>query len=257
MIKLLKYGGIVILLAGIGLLIAAFMADTWDISISEDTAQQAVEAKMPFQVEKSGVTINITEANVDFLASDQAHITFKGKAERKTLSADFEGDATSSIRYSDGEFFLTNFNVGDIRIKPNEVVNEKVEKAKSIASGLLNRLKEEVPEVGEIDFEKMQADATASFKDKAVEVVSGKLETIPVYKMDKSDMKMRLAAASLQEITFADDYVTVTMDPGVIAWKILSGILIAVAALFIAIGLVRSGGGVGLLAALAVFSIGS
>jgi hypothetical protein len=239
----MKYVGWILGALGAALIAYLAFGKPITVTVPEAKVQEEVQARLPMEIVKSGVTINIDTLKIDFLEEDQVQFVIGMDLAGYGITGRAVGDAKSSLRYEDGELFLEDISLDDLNITSTGESTQKLDDMAATASALWNRLKKgdgEDADTAEA-MERIKERAIAKLMPKAVEMANAKLQEIPVYSLNDKDMKMDMAAMALEDITFASDRAEVTLDPrNVILW-VLGMALIFGAAGLIALGMIRSG----------------
>ena len=224
-----------------------FFAPNVDITVPEDKVIAAVNDALPMTIEKSGATVVVKAATVDFLETNVVHITADFDISGMGISGDANIDATSGLRYRNGEFFLTDVSLDNIKGSMDQQSEGKIADVKAIGSGLMGSLREKLSEHN-VDagpaMDRMQAAAVERFKPIILDALNSKLQTTPVYSLNGQSLKHSLAAAALDDIRFFADSAVVSLDPSQLVLRIIGVIAFLGLALIMAIGMIfgtRSG----------------
>jgi len=240
----MKYLAALLGVIGLALIAYLFLGKPITITVPEDKVRSEIAAKLPMTVHKAGVTALITALDVDFLADDAVHVDIKMDLDGYGLSGFAIGAATSVLRYSKGDFFLEDLDLGDLTITATEQSSESVDEVKTTASSMWNRFKKD-----HLDDNPAASVAIDKLKDRAMDklmptarvIADNALKTTPVYSLNGQDMKMDLAAIALVDVRFQAQSVEADLDPrNVILWILGWACIIAMSGI-IAVGMLMGG----------------
>ena len=213
------------------------------VTVSKAEAQAKVAEELPRTIEKSLLTMTVTEVGLDFLPSNRVHVT----AEVDLEGAGFDGhatvDATSGLRYEDGRFYLADASLGDVRLSSSAESQARVADAEAIGEGLWARMKDRLagddPEAGSA-LDRMRARALEAALPALREHLDEIVRDTPVYSLEDQGMKGWLARAALVDVDFTEDSAVARLDPGRLILKVLGFVLLALLAGLAGLGFTAS-----------------
>lgn len=228
------------LFAWIGIALAVAIAaiilisPTITIDVPESTVRSQVAQKLPMTIDRNGVNVIVRSATIDFLDGDAIHLTAEADLAGYGLSGSATADATSSLRYEGGNFYLDKLSVDDVAFAPDGESNSRIDDAKKVASAafgnLRNRLEGEVEGAGAA-LDRLSEGAAEKAEPILRDAIDRALRSIPVYSLNGRDMKHDLAALALENVSFSAEAAHVDLNPGRALLKlIIAGVLLLVAA---------------------------
>lgn len=230
--KILIWAGIALALA-----LAAFIliSPTIRVDVPESKVRSELALKLPMTIDRNGVNVIVRAATVDFLDSNAVRLTAEADLAGFGLSGSASTDATSGLRYENGNFYLTELTFSDVDFALDGESSSRVDDAKDVASAAFGRLRAKLD--SEVDgagaaLDRLSADATAKAEPILRDAVDRALRSIPVYSLNGRDMKHDLAALALENVTFSEEAAHADLSPG----KALLHIIISIALIFIAVG---------------------
>ncbi len=202
------------------------------VDIAESRVQSEVAQRLPMTIEKSGITTQITDLEVDFLDSDKVHVDIEMDLSGFGAGAHASGAATSGLRYSDGDFFLEDIDLSDFDVTPTKSTVGFLADASATANSLWSKFKkdklEDDPEDAQAA-ERLKDRALSKLKPAALTMANSALENIPVYTLKGKNLKMDLAALALVDVHFRDQSVQAELSPlRPLVWLASIGAMIAI-----------------------------
>jgi hypothetical protein len=234
----------VLLISGCSILGFLMYAKPITLSFSQEEAQEKINLQLPIINEKANVKGTINDIQISFLETNEVSVTLQMDAEGYGLSGNITGETKTGITYHNGNFFLKDLDLSDLTITPNNDSLEKLDDAKVAAQSLWNKFKKDVAQTKEESdaFENLKNRAIEKLKPAVTDIVNSTLTTTPVYSLNGKDYKQSLAAAALEDITFTQSNVDVTLDPRNALLWILGWCLLIGAFLLLSFGILASGG---------------
>ena len=213
------------LAALLAVLIAAvfLFAKDFTIQISETTVQEAIDAQVARDAVKYlGVEISPEEATIDFRDDNTAAISAKFDAVAFGYPRQVDGTFQSGIRYTAPRLYLNNITPIEVDIKVAEETQSELNELKSTARKFLERQRDSFKsEKNAETLDKIIGDNAEDFQKSIVAGTYKFFELIPVYDLNSAGYKGSLASLALKDVTFSEDYVTVTLSPVQAMVKIL------------------------------------
>ena len=242
--KALKIVSIALALLLTAAFVAAFIADDIEINISEDTAREQVEAALPVTVKRSGVTAVVDTIDLSFRADNKVDVVLGMDLSGFGLNGRSEGRAEAAVRYHQGAFYLEGVDMDDLKITPTAATTAKVNVLKATAGKVWENIsKSDVFVDTPIADATFNDDIVKKLKPKAVTVANDTLKSVPVYRLDDKDMKLRLVGLALEKVTFTEDNMQITVSPAALAKKGLIWLFILTLAGILSIGVLSSATG--------------
>jgi hypothetical protein len=239
----------------IGLIAALAVPKAFDVRLSEETVQAAIDKALPFDGSKVGIDYSVSKATASLREDGRIAMTVDvtGKALHSEIAATMTG--SGKIIYRDGSFYLAEFEAEGINVTSTTVSDQDRTMAVGAAKAVANRLKLK-PETQKMIAEKAKAVATGApgdegdamtktmttlrdkAKDGAVATVRHVLDSHPVYTLKETDIKQQFARLAISTVSVEKDTLVVTISPWDAVAKIVGYGLIAILAAFMAVGLV-------------------
>ena len=220
--------GLAVLLA---LLIAGvfLFAKDFTIQLSEATVQQAINAQVARgPIKHFGVEIFPEDAKIDFRDDNTAVITAKFDALAFGYPRQVGGTFQSGMRYKAPRIYLNNITPVEVDIKTSEETQSELDALKSSARKFLERQRDTIKsEQNTETLDKIIGDNAEDFQNSIVAGTYKFFELIPVYDLNNAGYKGRLASLALKDVSFSEDYATVTLSPAQAMAKILGMIGLA------------------------------
>lgn len=210
---------IVLSLAGAVVLAYAALNRKVTVRLSRENVQERVDAELPIKGSAAGVDYEVTRAHVSLRPDARIEVDADVSATALGQSGRANLVGSGVLVYRDGAFHLSAFRVERASAEAGDPTPEAgwslaglVGAASLVgqAGGMLEgtRLGGAAAFLGE------KAGAAAGYvKDKGGEMLAGALERFPVYRLDGSDRKSRLAKLVLGDVRVEDGYLVATLDP--------------------------------------------
>ncbi len=215
---------LVILISGVFL-----FAKDFTIQISEATVQDAINAQVARgPIKHLGVEINPEKASIDFRDDNTAAITAKFDATAFGYPRQIDGTFQSGLRYKAPRIYLNNITPIDVDITVPEETQSELDELKSTVRKFLERQRDNLKsEKNAETLEKIIGDNAEDLQKSIVTGTYAVFERIPVYDLNNAGYKGRLATLALKDVSFSEDYATVTLSPAQAMAKVLGMIGLA------------------------------
>lgn len=210
---------IALCLAGAVVLAYAALNRTVTVRLSRDTVQERVDAELPIKGSAAGVDYEIPRAHVSLRPDARIEVDADVSARALGQSALTNLVGSGVLVYREGAFHLTDFRVERMTAK---VADPTPEAGWSLAglvdaatlAGQAGGMLEGTRFAGAAAFIGGKADAAAGYvKEKGGEMLAGTLERIPVYRLDGTDRRQRLAKLVLGDVRVEDGHLVAALNP--------------------------------------------
>ena len=199
-------------------------AKDFTIQISEATVQDAINAQVARgRVKHLGVEITPEAAIIDFRADNTAAISAKFDAVAFGYPRQVDGTFQSGIRYDAPRIYLDNITPIEVDIKTTEETQTELDDLKASARKFLKRQRDNLESEKNAEIlDKIIGENAEDFQKSIVAGTYAFFELIPVYDLNNAGYKGSLASLALKDVTFSDDYVTVTLSPALAVVRVLA-----------------------------------
>ena len=207
-----------LLIAGVFL-----FAKDFEVQISETAVQEAIDAQVARgSIKHLGVEIIPEAATIDFRDDNTAAISATFEAVAFGYPRSVDGTFQSGIRYTAPRIYLNNITPVEVDIKTTEETRSELDDLKSSARKFLERQRDSVKSEKNAEaLDKIIGDNAEDFQKSIVAGTYRFFELIPVYDLNNAGYKGSLASLALKDVTFSEEYVTVTLSPVQATVKIL------------------------------------
>ncbi|NNC37865.1 MAG: hypothetical protein EX271_03010 [Acidimicrobiales bacterium] len=218
------------ILIGVGLLFAVactfvllFVEDV-DVTISESTVQQSVNAQIEKgSVRSLGINLTLNSAIVDFKANNTAAINVDIDADGYGYAGKLRGDMATGIRYNQPRLYLADVQSTGLETVVEEDVASEFSEYRDVANNYIKREKEKLLAGKEQNaLGRIVANSDKKAKDYAVNSAKVFFETVPIYNLNNAGLKGSVASLALKDVTFTEDSAVVTLSPRQAVIKILT-----------------------------------
>lgn len=223
-----------ILLWGVGAIVAvaiaavAFVPD-FDVRISEKAVRDAISERIPVTYgDTDGILAEITSGDVDFLDEGE-----KGKV-RLEADVDLSGfglagsgaaKTTTSVRYDDGAFYLSDLALDDFELKPSLATRAKLLAWKKVLDTFLDEAAQDIRvRDGEAAFGEFET-RRRMFGPIVLEAIDERLGTIPVYRLEGGLAQYAIFLA-LKDVSFTEAEAVATLSAAQAILKISTGLVV-------------------------------
>lgn len=234
----------VLLIVSVALLAAFLFAPAITIRFSQKDVDAAVERLLPYQIEKSFVTVAFSDLFLDLRSDNKVHISTAFSAEGLSLEGRGTADITSGISYREGKFYLSDLSKEDIEFELSANSKDTLSDLNSTVLRFLDREMREAEESDDTERAKSVRNVKAYLTDKLQQDIDTSLddflESFPVYDLNRQGAGLKLAALSLEEVRISDENVAATLSFQRFVLRI-AAILFSVVSTVVVIGLYSGG----------------
>lgn len=224
----------------VGAFLVAFAVGDFNIQIAEEDAQDKIAAILPVTVSKAGIAADVEGINIDMRDTGQVAIGGVGAVGGFGMNADFTFEAMSGIRYDDGRFYLTDIDLGDVKILPSSETEEIVEERKTLLLSTVARMRDRFAQGDEETAEAFDEEAGRigiMVRERVKEIASRTMKETPIYDMNTGSWKVRAASLALKDVQIADGRIDVTVSAFSFLINVMKIMAIWIVAILATIGL--------------------
>lgn len=194
------------------LVFLGFYFDRFEISFSESHVNSTLSDSFPIEETKPFGTLTVENINLEFLDSGQIRSTSDISLDGLGMAGSGTSVILSGLRYESGSFYLENFEIESLELSDSGDV--KAQDIKEQSNALFSKLKDKLSD----SLPNSNTDViTDGLVDRAKEltllVFDKTLTNVPVYTLDTSDAKMKIAALALKSVEVSDNSLSVILSP--------------------------------------------
>jgi hypothetical protein len=206
--------GLVLFLGLCALGIILFAKD-FEVKITEEMAQQAIDAQIQAGPLRSlGIEVTLKSAKVNFLADNT--MKFAADMETNTLGYKHQVDGVfkSGISYRSPRLYLNNISPAKINIETDDETREELDELKSTARKFLKRQIDNRSSEKKKEALNNRLKANSAEAQKTVERATyAVFERVPIYNLNNAGYKGSLASLALKDVQFEQGHAIVTLSP--------------------------------------------
>jgi hypothetical protein len=218
------------------LVFLGFYFDRFEISFSESQVNSTLSDSFPIEETKQFGTLTVENINLEFLETGQIRSTSNILLDGLGIAGSGTAVILSGLRYESGSFYLEDFEIESVELNDSGDVKAQdiKEQSNALFSKLKNKLSESLPN--------SNTDViTAGLVDRAKELTliafNKTLTNVPLYTLDTSDAKMKIAVLALKSVEVSDNSFSVILSPRLLLSKLFLfgfAIIISIAWMFVA-----------------------
>jgi NADPH:quinone reductase-like Zn-dependent oxidoreductase len=172
------------------------------VEIPQDAAQEHLDNALPFETSRNGIDMVIDSARLSFLATNKARIAFDGTVNAFGFSMPISGSANASLRYADLSFYLDQLCVEDLSMSTAFERSLSLSRISDGSQSLWSRMTRNISS----DFVRTRVEDMKTISMNEIKAfVHKQMQDIPIHKLNATDTKTRIAAATLRQITFHEN----------------------------------------------------
>ena len=201
-------------LAALGL--AFVLVPPYIVEITEAQIAEGLDENLPYEV-NNGVLVNVRSATVQL--SNENKIVLEAQFDARGLTLEGKGTANvaSSLRYENGEFYLSDLKHDNVVFAFSENSESTISDVRSTLEGILRRETEEADSSGDNDRIGRLTEANeyyeTALREDALNLLDSVLGSFPVYDLNQvNDSRFRLAALALDDVEITSQKILVTLS---------------------------------------------